>query len=216
MENDELKNTLNNLTASEIVKFSKILNTFNQRGGNENNSIRALNAINVNSNANINTNANHGILQRFRTMIGGVLSTKLDNLKNFAIPNFLRNNKKKGGFIKQHQSLPQNTNETVNENPTTHHKVDTRLTALETAINKLNVITNNNTNHTNNQSGGGTKSKSSTKKTSVKHKKPSVKHKKPSVNHQKIEVKQKKTSVKHKKKEVQHKKTSVKHKKIIL
>jgi hypothetical protein len=179
MEELEIRNAINHLSNRDKIKFTKLVRTFNQKGGAEKQIRATLHAINTSS------PQNESILSKLKNMIGGVLSNRVEKLKNFITPAFLNNvNKDLSKHTGGNSSKENNSTKSTQENTT--HSTDARLNDLEEAVSKLNNLNNNNNNRISsiNQSGGNkkkkpksTKPKSKSKSTKPKSKSKSTKHK---------------------------------------
>jgi hypothetical protein len=179
MEELEIRNAINHLSNRDKIKFTKLVRTFNQKGGSEKQIGATLHAINT------SFPQNESILSKLKNMIGGVLSNRVEKLKNFMTPAFLNNvNKDLSKHTGGNSSKENHSAKSTQENAT--HSTDSRLNDLEEAVSKLNNLNNNNNINNNrissiNQSGGNKKKKptksTKSKSKSTKHKPKSTKSK---------------------------------------
>ena len=89
LDDNQLKKELGNLTEKEQVKFMKLLDTFNHRGGSSSNSKvnRALEAAKYKGGNRIQGGG--GLLSGIQNMFGGV-TQKFNDLKDFATPKMFK------------------------------------------------------------------------------------------------------------------------------
>lgn len=177
LNDNELKNELGNLTLNEQVKFMKLLETFNHKGGSSNNSKvnRALGVAKYKRQSGIQGGGG-GIFSEFKNMFGGV-SEKINSLKNMTMPKILQdiNNeieqeensrKLEGGKLNKNNIIEVHNNDDIVLNKNTSGKLEDRVGKLENSISLLNETLNNMNNDDNNNhnlKGGGKKKKSRNK-----------------------------------------------------
>ena len=187
LNDNELKEELSSLSNKEQVRFMKLLQTFNHRGGSSSNSKinRALDAAKYKSNNTIQGGG--GLFSEFKNMFGGV-SQNLNNVKELIIPNFLKED------TTQNQSENMDggkfNNTTIKENTApinynnNNRELEERVDKLEQSIsllndtlnsmnndNNVNTEGNNNTNSNNNQMNNNMDGGSQKKKDRKKYKK---------------------------------------------
>ena len=180
LDDNQLRHELGNLSLKEQVKFMKLLETFNHKGGSSSNSKvnRALEVSKYN-----NPQKGGGLFSGIQNMFGGV-TNNMNNLKDMVTPTFLKeiNQELKDEKIAEENKNNEDKLEENNEN-----KLEERVGKLEQSINLLNntinninkeekINDNNNIENTNNVvslKGGGKK-----KKKQKKYKRKSSKSKK--------------------------------------
>lgn len=154
MLNDtELKNELGNLTVKEQVKFMKLLETFNHKGGSSSNSKvnRALNVARYKKNRDIQGGGGNGIFSEFKNMFGGV-SEKINSLKKMATPKILQDinneieeeektNEENSQKLEGGKLNKNNNNILLNKD--NNVKLEERVGKLENSISLLNETLNN-------------------------------------------------------------------------
>ena len=89
LDDNQLKEELSNLSEKEQIRFTKLLETFNHRGGSSSNSKvnRALEVAKYKG-PNI-VQGGGGLFSGLQTMLGGV-SEKMNSVKDFITPNVLK------------------------------------------------------------------------------------------------------------------------------
>ena len=128
LDDNQLKKELGNLTEKEQVKFIKLLETFDHRGGSSSNSKvnRALEAVKYKE-GNI-VQGGGGLLSGIQNMFGGV-TQKFNYLRDFATPNMFKEINQE---LSAEKTFEENKPELNNEvNPKENHNESVKESAYE-------------------------------------------------------------------------------------